>query len=88
MPSITYHYNPAGHLTDLVMSVGLVFDGRRQDLGNDHLDLGASEGVDDAHRLDFLAAMRKGHPDGWRALCGSGGEGSVMQRGEEGTGTG
>jgi len=64
-----------------------VFGGITQDFGNDHLDLGSSEGVDDAHRLDFLAAIRKGHPDGRRALYGSG-EGSVTQRGEEGTGTG
>jgi hypothetical protein len=57
---MTYHYDPAGHLTDLVIRGGLVlvFDGIAQDLGNDHLDLGSSEGVDDAHRLDFLAAMR------------------------------
>ena len=68
---MTYHYDPAGHLADL---------------GNDHLDLGSSEGVDDAHCLDFLTAMGKGHPDGRRVLCGSG-EGSATQRGEEGSGT-
>ena len=83
---MTYHYNPAGHLADLVLRGGLLFTGIRQDLGNDHLDLGSSEGVDDAHRLDFLATMRKGHPDGWRVVYGSG-EGSATQRGEEGTGT-
>ena len=61
--------------------------GRSQDLGNDHVCLGSSEGVDDAHCLNFLGAMGKGHPDSRRVLDGVS-EGSARQRGEEESGTG
>jgi hypothetical protein len=86
MPPLTYHYDTAGHLTDLVLR-GLVFGGRSQDLSNDHMCLGSSEGVDDAHSLYFLGAMGNGHPDSRRVLYGVS-EGSASQGGEEESGTG